>query len=53
MTHYGLLLTSRKQLPRGRDTIGRYVSVLDDFLTRHPAEDALLNTYRWLPDHPL
>jgi len=50
MTHYGVLLTSRKQLPRGKDTIGLYVKVLDDFLARHPAEDALLNTYRWLPD---
>jgi hypothetical protein len=49
MTHYGVLLTSRKQLPRGKDTIGLYVSVLDDFLARHQAEDALLNNYRWLP----
>lgn len=53
MTHYGVVFTSRQQLPRSRDTIGLYVRVLDDFLDRHPAEDALLNSYRWLPDRPL
>ena len=52
MTHYGALFTSRKQLPRGKRTIGLYVRVLDDFLARHPAEDALLNDYRWLPERP-
>jgi hypothetical protein len=53
MGHYGVLFTSRRQLARGRHTIGLYLRVLDDFLTRHPAEDALINDYRWLPDRPL
>jgi hypothetical protein len=53
ITHYGVLPTSRRQLPRGMHTIGLYVRVLGDFLTRHPAEDALLNSYCWLPDRPL
>lgn len=53
MAHYGVVFTSREQLPRSRNTIGLYVRVLDDFLGRHPAEDALMNSYRWLPDHPL
>jgi hypothetical protein len=53
MTHYGVLFTSRKQLPRGKQTIGLYVRVLDEFLTDHPAEDAFLNSYSWLPDRPL
>jgi hypothetical protein len=52
-THYGVLFTSRGQLPRGRNTIGLYVRVLDDFLNRHQADDALLDSYRWLPDRPL
>lgn len=52
-THYGVVFTSRRQLPRGKQTIGLYVRVLDDFLTRHPAEDALQNSYCWLPDRPL
>lgn len=52
-THYGVVFTSRQQLPRSRNTIGLFVRVLDDFLDRHHAEDALLNSYRWLPDRPL
>ena len=48
--HYGVVFTSRRRLPRSRETIGLYVSVLNDFLLRHPSDDALLNSYRWLPD---
>jgi hypothetical protein len=48
--HYGVLFTSRKQMPRSKKTIGLYIRILDDFLKRHPAEDALLNSYRWLPE---
>ena len=51
-THYGVLFTSPKQLPRTKKTIGLYVHVLDDFLSRHPADDALVNSSRWLPDRP-
>jgi hypothetical protein len=53
MTHYGVIFSSRRQLPRSRETIGIYVRVLDDFLTRNPAEDALLNSSRWIPDRPI
>lgn len=41
-THYGVLFTSPRSLPRSRGTIGRYVDVLDSFLKRHEAPDALL-----------
>jgi hypothetical protein len=51
--HYGVVFSSRQQLPRSRETIGLYVRVLDDFLTRHPAVDALLNSSRWIPDRPI
>ena len=51
-THYGVLFTSRQQLPRSRKTIGLYTRVIDDFLGRHPAVDAVLNSSRWLPDRP-
>jgi hypothetical protein len=51
-THYGVLFTSRRQLPRSRDTIGLYVRVLDEFLQRHAAVDATLNGSRWLPEQP-
>lgn len=53
VTHYGVVFTSRRQLPRSRNTIGLFVRVLDDFLRRHPADDAILNSYCWLPDRPL
>jgi NADPH-dependent 2,4-dienoyl-CoA reductase/sulfur reductase-like enzyme len=49
-THYGIVFTSRRQLPRGKGTIGLYADVLDDFLGRHEADDGLLDSYRWLPD---
>lgn len=48
--HYGVVFTSRNRLPRGKRTIGLFIRVLDDFLTRHPGEDALRNDYRWLPE---
>lgn len=47
--HYGVLFTSRTRLPRSRNTIGLFVRALEDFLGRHPADDALLNSARWLP----
>ena len=50
MTHYGVIFTSRKKLPRGRGTIGLYVRILDDFLSRHPTDDALITTCHWLPE---
>jgi hypothetical protein len=53
LTHYGVVFTSGSQLPRGKNTIGLYVRVLNDFLNRHPADDALLDSYRWLPDRPI
>jgi len=46
--HYGVIFTAERHLPRGRGTIGLYVRILDDFLTRHPAEDALRDQWMWL-----
>jgi len=47
--HYGLLLTDDRSMPRSRNTIGLFVSVLTAFLEANPAEDALRNQLRWLP----
>lgn len=47
--HYGLLLVDDRSMPRGRNTIGLFVRVLDELLQAHPAEDALRNQLRWLP----
>lgn len=53
MTHFGVVFSSRQKLPRSRETIGLYVRVLDDFLTRHPTVDAFLDSSRWIPDRPI
>lgn len=47
--HYGLLLTDDRSMPRGRNTIGLSVRVLDELLGAHLAEGALRNQLRWLP----
>lgn len=48
--HYGVLFTSRKRMPRSRQTIGLYIRILDDVLGRHPEDGSLLNSYGWLPE---
>jgi predicted nuclease of predicted toxin-antitoxin system len=50
--HCGVLFTSRRQLPRSQATIGLYVQVLAAFLETHLPDNALLNTWSWLPDKP-
>lgn len=48
--HHGVLFTSRRRLPRERGAIGLAVRVLDEFLGRHPDDNALVDDYRWLPE---
>jgi hypothetical protein len=47
--HVGLWLTSDRSLPRRRDTIGRFVDVLDRILREHRSESSDLDRVRWLP----
>lgn len=47
--HYGLLCISRRRYPRSRQTIGRLVAALDQFMAAHPDVDALRGSERWLP----
>ena len=47
--HYGVVFTSRRKLPRHRDTTGLIADALAAFLSAHPAEDALRDATRWLP----
>ena len=47
--HYGLLLTADRSLPRTRANIGRFVELLDGFLSSRQAEDASMNQEHWLP----
>jgi len=45
---FGLLVTSPESLPRSKKTIGLFVRRLDEFLNRHPREDALVGVVAWL-----
>jgi hypothetical protein len=46
--HFGVVFTSPRSMPRGRETIGLFVETLDGFLARHPADDALADQVAWL-----
>jgi hypothetical protein len=46
--HSGLVFTSDVSMPRGRATIGRYVSALDALLNEHADDDALADRIHWL-----
>ena len=49
LDHLGFVFTSPRAMPRSKQTIGLFVSVLDELLRANSADDALLNGYRWLP----
>jgi len=46
--HSGLIFTSDRSMPRGRDTIGRFVEALDALLRSHPGSNALDDRIHWL-----
>jgi hypothetical protein len=48
-SHFGLLVTSSRSLPRSEGAIGIFVRRLDGFLREHPADDALADQVHWLP----
>jgi DNA-binding response OmpR family regulator len=41
--HHGVVFTNDRSLPRSRQTVGTFVTLLDALLSTHPADDALLN----------
>lgn len=47
--HYGVLFTSDRSLPRRKETIGRFLTVLDRLLAETPDEAGYRNRVRWLP----
>lgn len=47
-SHSGLVFTSDVSLPRGRRTIGRYVSALDALLVGNRNDDAFADRVHWL-----
>ena len=46
--HSGLIFTSDVSMPRGRQTIGRYVEVLEELLRAHPRDDSFTDRIQWL-----
>jgi hypothetical protein len=46
--HSGLIFTSDVSMPRGRQTIGRYVEVLAELLRGNPRDDAFTDRIQWL-----
>ena len=46
--HSGLIFSSDVSMPRGRQTIGRYVEVLEELLRANPRDDALTDRVQWL-----
>lgn len=47
-SHFGVVFTSPRSMPRRAKTFGLYVERLDDFLREHPADDALADQIAWL-----
>ena len=46
--HSGLIFTSDVSMPRGRQTMGRSVNVLEVLLQANPREDAFTDRVQWL-----
>lgn len=46
--HASLIFTSDTSLPRGRDTIGRYVTALQAVLRANPGDDSFTDLIQWL-----
>lgn len=46
--HAGLIFTSDASLPRGRNTIGRYVEALQGLIRANPGEEAFTDRVHWL-----
>ena len=46
--HAGLIFTSDTSLPRGRNTIGRYVTALQAVLRGDPGDEAFVDRVQWL-----
>lgn len=46
--HAGMIFTSDASMPRGRATIGRFVTALDRLLRGNPKTDAFSDRIHWL-----
>ena len=46
--HSGLIFTSDAGMPRSRQTIGRYVEILEELLRANPRDDPFTDRVQWL-----
>lgn len=51
-SHFGVVFTSPRSMPRQARTFGLYVERLDAFLHEHAADDALADQVAWLSPKP-
>lgn len=47
-SHYGIIYSTNKAMPRSKATIGRYVAALTALMGRFPEEEALTDGVQWL-----
>ena len=47
-SHFGLIFTSSRSMPRNRGTIGTYVARLDEVMNGHPGDDDFQDKIIWL-----
>ncbi|HLX31185.1 MAG TPA: DUF5615 family PIN-like protein [Gaiellaceae bacterium] len=49
-SHFGVIFSTHKVMPRSKRTIGRFVAALTLVLERHPGEEDFVDRVEWL--HP-
>ena len=47
-SHFGIVYTSNRSMPRSRDTIGLYVDALDELMRRFPGDNDFVDRVEWL-----
>ncbi len=47
-SHYGVIFTSPRSMPRSKETIGAYVKLLERLMRTHPDDDDFLDRVDWL-----
>lgn len=47
-SHYGVIFTTHKAMPRSRATIGQFLVALTALLEKYPGDDDLVDRVEWL-----
>lgn len=51
-SHFGVIYTSPRSMPRAKATIGVYLAALEDLLRKYPGDDDFLDRVEWLTPPP-